>query len=510
MVAATARAQIRSASRLAVTRRGALVVLTGAAGVAFRAWVYRSVIGIPSSDEALSGLIARHVLHGEFHTFFWAMAYGGTQEPIVTAPIFWVFGSSWLALRIVPIVLSGLAALLVWRVGRRTIGEPAATVAGVLFWVWPAYNLIQLTHQLGFYGSDVFYCALLLLLALRVVERPDAVRAGLFGLALGLAFWETAQIVPIAVPVVAWTVWKQPRALRLVWVAAPLAALGALPWLLWNAGHDWASLSTAYGAQSTYAHRIRTFLSPLLPMTVGLRQPWTQQRFLPAALTLALEALLAAAFVYGAWRTRRRNASLLYVVPVVFPFFYAISEWTIESSDPRYLVVLTPVLALLAAQVATTFPRGVALVALGCLISAVVLHKAQVNARAAARAQPQTGAPADFRPLIATLDRLGIHRVYSSYWVAYRLAFESNERIIAVKNDLTGVTWDGTQARPSLGAFIRYPPYERKVREGRHAFVLYKADVASSPIVPKLRRFGYRAYPVEDLVVYWLPPNPAA
>ena len=502
MTAVPVRGELRTVRRLVLSRRGALVGLTLAAGVAFRVWEYRSNIGLPSADEALTGLIARHLLHGEFHTFFWAMAYGGTQEPIVTAPVIWLFGSSWLAIRMVPIVLSGVAALLVWRVGRRTIGEPAATFAGALFWVWPAYNLIELTHQYGFYGSDVVYCAALILLALRVVERPDAVRVGLFGLVFGLAFWQTAQVVPIAAPVVAWTVWKQPRALRFLWVAAPLAALGALPWIVWNVSHGWASLDTSYGAHSTYLHRIRTFLSPLMPMTVGLREPWTQQRFLPAVVTLAIEAALAAAFVYGAWRTRRTNASLLYAIPVVFPFLYAISQWTIESSDPRYLVVLTPVLALLAAQVATTYPRGVVVIALGCLISYGVLHRAMVNAQT----QPPGGPPADFRPLISTLDRLGVRTAYSTYWVAYRLDFESNERIIAVKNELQDVSWDGTQAQPTLGTFIRYPPYERKVRAGRHAFILYASDVASSPVVPKLRRFGYRAYPVEDLVVYWLPP----
>lgn len=492
---------LRVARRLAVSRWAVLAATTGVAGVAFRVWIYRSNLGLPNSDEAVVGLMARHILHGEFYTFSWAVAYGGTQEPLLTAPIFYLFGSSWLALRAVPIVLSAVAALLVWRVGRRTIGEPAATVAGALFWVWPAYNLIQLTHQLGFYGSDVFYCALLMLLALRVVERPDAARVGLFGLVLGLAFWETAQIVPIAVPVVGWTIWKQPRALRLVWVAAPLAALGALPWILWNVRHDWASLNTTYGAQSTYPHRIRTLLSPLLPMTVGLREPWTQQRLLPEVLILLIEAVLVVGFLYGAWRTRRGNASLLYAIPVVFPFFYAISQWTIESSDPRYVIVLTPVLALLAAQVATRWWRGVALIALGCLITFAVVHKAQVNARAL----PATGPPGDFRPLIAKLDSLGVHDVYSSYWVTYRLAFETNERIIGVKNELTDVTWDGTQAQPPLPAFIRYPPWERKVREARHAFILLKTDLPSSPVVPKLLKWGYKAYPVSTLVVYVLP-----
>src|SRR5438477_344289 len=85
----------------------------------------------------------------------------------------------------------------------------AVAVAGVLFWIWPPYNVVNAARP-GFYASDVFYCALLMLMALRVVERPDRVRVGLFGLVLGLAYWESSQIVPIALPLIAWTISRQP------------------------------------------------------------------------------------------------------------------------------------------------------------------------------------------------------------------------------------------------------------------------------------------------------------
>ena len=76
---------------------------------------------------------------------------------LLTVPVFLVAGSSLFALRIVPIVLSGVAAFLVWRVGRRTIGEPAAGVAGALFWIWPPFTLFLVTRQQGFYASNLVY-----------------------------------------------------------------------------------------------------------------------------------------------------------------------------------------------------------------------------------------------------------------------------------------------------------------------------------------------------------------
>ncbi len=41
--------------------------------------------------------------------------------------------------------------------------------------------------------------------------------------------------------------------------------------------------------------------------------------------------------------------------------------------------------------------------------------------------------PRSLSPLVAELDRLGISRVFTNYWLAYRLDFDTNERIVAVE-----------------------------------------------------------------------------
>ena len=254
--------------------RIATFVLVAVAGLALRIWIDRSAIGIPDSDEAVVGLMVRHALHGHFTTFYWGQAYGGSQEVLLTVPLFAVFGASYSVLRIVPVALAAVAALIVWRIGRRVLSEPAAALAGALMWIWFPENLVHITHQYGFYASDIVYAALLVLLLLRVIEQPTRLRVALVGLTLGLAFWESVQIVPLAAPALAWTAWKQPRALRHAWLAAILAFIGALPWFVFNVRHDWASLMARAGLHD-YTHSLRLFASPLLPMTLGLRTPLT-------------------------------------------------------------------------------------------------------------------------------------------------------------------------------------------------------------------------------------------
>ena len=516
-IAVRARALLADAARLGRSPWAVALGLTAVAGVALRVWAYRSVAGTPNADEAVVGLMVRHALHGELTTFYWAQSYGGTQEVLLTVPLFALAGSSWLALRAVPIVLSAVASYLVWRVGRRTIGEPAATVAALAFWVWPAFNIYVLTHQQGFYASNVVYCPLLLLLALRAVERPDLVRVGLLGLVLGLAFWQTPQIVPVAVGVVGWTIWKQPRVLRGLPVAIPLALLGALPWIVWNAGHGWASLEQpGYGDK---LHSLRLLASPVLPMIVGLRAPFSADLLIPAALTYLAYVGLVVLFVVGAIRTWRQPRSILYVVVAVFPVVYALAPKTsLALGTPRFVVVLTPLLALLLAQLATTRARGIAVLALACVVSVVTFARMEAWFEGTPRTVTHSEGlgprhtvqwvPRDLGPLIDTLDRLRLDRVYAEYWTAYRLDFDTRERIIAAVSNLDGLLDDGRRATPRPGGPSRRPDYERRVGASRHGFVFYAPTVDSVPIVPELQRRGYRPHRVGTFVVY-APPGPA-
>jgi 4-amino-4-deoxy-L-arabinose transferase-like glycosyltransferase len=495
-----------------------LVGVAALAGIALRLWVHESALGTPDSDEAVVGLMALHVLEGELTTFFWGQAFGGSQEAILTAPFFWVTGASWIGLRLVPVLLTGAAALVVWRIGRRTIGEPAAVVAGCLAWLWPPFLVHRPTHQFWFYAGGLLYSALLLLAGLRLVERPSRVRAGVFGLVLGLALWQSAQVLPVAVGVVAWTLWKQPSWLRHVWITVLLAAVGALPSIVWNARNGWGSLESTIENTTTYAHRLRIFASPLLGMLLGLRTPYTQEPLMGSIATFLVLAALTVLFVYGAYRARDRAASLLYVVAAVFPFVYALAPQTLFVSEPRYLLVLSPVVVLLVAQLATTYWRGVAVLGVALAISVLTLDRMESYLSDVPPQPPK--APRDLGPLIATLDDLGLDRVYADFWLSYRLTFETDERIVAAHSKLERVGLVHGKALAARHPFSRYRPYEREVEAApRRGFVFFresleegadrapgapaKARVAQlGRLTAELERYGYREIQTGPFVVF--------
>ena len=289
--------------------------------------------------------------------------------------------------------------------------------------------------------------------------------------------------------------------MRRAWLAIVLAIVGALPRLLWNLEHGWASLHLNPGASFSYAKRLRVFFSPVFPEEIGLRIVDSERWIVPVALGLVLYGCLFGLFAYGAHRSRRRDSSLLYAVAAAFPFLYALSPKATAEADPRYAMVLAPCLVLLVGQVASSYRRATAVLALAVCLSAIGLRGADDWEAAHVNTLGPT-APRTLAPLVATLERLDVKRVFANYWLAYRLDFDTNERIVAVENGFDRLVAANGDLEPPRDPTVRWRPYEDAVRAGPHAFVFFAEYQPGASALAELSRFGYRRRAVEGFVVY--------
>jgi len=485
-----------------------------ALGVVLRVVIYRSSIGHLGTDEAVWGLMARHAAHGEISAFFWGQAYGGTQEVLPVALLFRIFGTHLLLMRLVPIAFSVAAIVVVWRIGRRLGGETVGLAAALLLWFWPVYAVWKVEIWSGFYGGGLLYSALVLWLVLLVDEQPSRQRIALLGLVLGLAFWESLQTVAVIVPALAWLTLRRPRAWIDAWLAIPGLVIGALPWLLSNVRHDWWSFDQRGGA-GTYTSRLRTFGLDTFPEMLALRVPfavhWVVGRIVGTAAYFAVLAAIAAA----AWIWRRHPASLLVAVVVAYPFLTALDPLTVTSDEPRYVFVLAPALVLLAATAASTLPRSVLLLVVAAVVSSVALAK-WIDWRDARRPidRYNTG-EVDVRPAIAALERAGVDRAFAHYSVAYRMTFDTRERMIVSEADLSrlSVVAPGRVLPPVPTDYTthRHPAYDRAVRSAArfaYVFVQRQPELAADERLLRRERFSERR--VGTLVVFVSPPRKRA
>lgn len=478
------------------------VVAGGAvAGLALRIYVWRSAFGQYDSDEAVWGLMAKHALDGRLSAFYWGQGYGGVLEVILTGALFALLGPGWVVLRLVPIALTAVAALLVWRVGRRTIGEPAASIAAVVFWVFPAYLVWKSSRAHGFYASGLVLALLVLLLVLRLAERRSRRDSAGLGLALGLAFWQTTQVLAVALPALAWLTWRRPGVWRDAWVAAPLALVSALPWLFSNLGHDWWSFETRPEAPP-YLTRLRGMANGALPMALGMRVPFSSDWLAGRLVSGLVYVGLVAALLVTAWRLRRTTVSLLAAVALVYVPVVAVSGYTFLNDEPRYLVLLMPVLVLALCLPARTAQRGVVAVALAIVLTVVTFARLDVDRYR--RAADGLFVPRELAPLVEELDRLGIERVFGEYWVSYRLTFVTDERIVAADVDTTSlVERSPGVVVPEHAKESRWPPYEDDVRRAEApAWVLRDGSRPERRWRPLLEQAGYERTAVDGFAIY--------
>jgi 4-amino-4-deoxy-L-arabinose transferase-like glycosyltransferase len=484
-----------------------------AAGIAGRVVIWLSPWGVPEADEAAGGLMAKHLLSGDFSLFYWGQGYGGPLETILAAPLVGIFGGSWIALRLVPIVLCGVTALVVWRIGLRTMSRYGAITAAAVYWCFPSYLLWKSIHFHVFYASGMLLGTLALLLVLRLREQPSRRDVALLGLVAGLGLWQSFQLVTIIPVAVAWLLLRRRNVIRLLPFAGPGLLVGIVPVLVSNLRHSWWSLHIGQiGIQSSYPSRIGTFFTDTLPMSFDVRAPCTRHWFLFPVAGIAVYVALIAGFLLLAWRSRGTNRELLILIAVAFPLIAAISQLTGTSITPVYVVVLMPVLALLLCAWISRPVQGLwAMGAVAVLLagSFVDLHANEVNGHATPGCLAPGGYLArDLGPLIATLDKLEIGRVYANYWVAFRIDYETNERIIAADGR------SGALAVRPGGAVIpsptdtslrpRHPQYESIVAGANKPAWVIDRPLEEAQLDKQIFAIaGYRKKNVGEFTIYW-------
>ncbi len=480
---------------------GVAIAFVLALGLFLRLWILgRAPI---NSDQAVVGLMAHEILRGHLFTFYWGQNYGGA-EPYLVAALFALFGQSRLVLGLAPILLDAIAALLVWRIGRRAFGPRAGVLAALIFWIWPEVYLYLSTVEYGFRFATLVCGLTLLLMALRLGQDDSSrlIDWAALGLFLGLGWWCSPEIIYYALPALLWLAYRVARRrarLRLTGTAltTSMALGGALPWLLANVGHGYPSLRTQalHTQGTTWVGRLGTFFGHVAPLVLGVRLRGSGD-WLGGPLAGPLLYLLLACFLL-AWAVRLaltgRAVSLVIFVGL-FPFIYAYSPASWYWRDGRYALYLSPVLALLVASalcaLARRSPRlARAAPALGLIAALLMTVFAAARLAPYARLASSGSARATWTnwranpdqwltPLVGALDRSHVAHVYAGYWVAYALTFETAGKVVA--------TDPGDD---------RYRPYLAAIeRSSRQAWVFPRsgtlqalnAAVGSHPWVPSI------------------------
>lgn len=418
------------------------------------------------SDEAVVALMARHINQGERPIFFYGQAYMGSLDAWLVALGFQLFGESVTSIRIVQSVLYGVVVALTFGFAYRlTQNTVASFIAGLTLAVPSVLVALYTTATLGGYNETLILGVIVLWTGINLIEqgRSGTITARwwiqwcIFGFASGVGWWANGLIAIFIAPVALWQLIALVRGegiSRWTWIAGIGLALvafviGGLPWWLFNLEHDFQALQFFFGGNTEFAgtdlynltvstRLIGAFLIGL-PSLFGIRFPWSAEFFM-----LPLGLIVLVLYGMAIYVTLRKRAVLQgagrHVLLSMIGIFFIIFLGSRFSSDPSgryFLPLLIPCAVIFGAWVAYVGQKRRLL--LWALPAVVVAYYGLGQVSAIAQTPPGmttqfnlvTHIPNDDdADLIAFLEANQLTRGISNYWITFRLAFLSGERLI--------------------------------------------------------------------------------
>jgi 4-amino-4-deoxy-L-arabinose transferase-like glycosyltransferase len=497
-----------------------------AAAMALKAWLVAGGYVPFNADEAIVALMARHILGGARPVFFYGQAYMGSLDAFLVALAFQLFGEQVWAIRLVQALLYlgvlvttgvlGKQAFGSWRVGGLAVGLLAIPTVNVTLYT---------TASLGGYGEALLVGNLILICGLRISQKALPVGKSadywlwaFLGLLIGLGLWAFGLTLVYSLPALVYLLVVEIYAYRMSrgageggtarrWFAPWLALLagallGSAPWWGYALQNGLEKLVGELGGgaiagveQMPWVFQVAWHLISLLMLgslvTFGLRPPW-EVTWLALPLLPFVLLFWMAVVVYIIRRLRLSNpffAAQALLVGVMLTLLAGFI-FTSFGADPsgRYFLPLAIPLALFAAAMILDLRERWGAWAFA-LVALLLVYNLLGTIQSARRNPPgittQFYSPAqvDHRAmpeLIEFLRENGESRGYSNYWVAYPLAFLSDETLIFVprlpyhpdfrytERDDRYPAYDEQVAQAEQVAYIttNHPDLDERLRQG--------------------------------------------
>src|SRR5437764_3080445 len=194
-----------------------------------------------TSDEAIIGLMAKHILEGRsFPFYFYGISYNASCacEAYLAVIPFAIAGVGVVALKIPTVLLSLACLALFYMMTTRLYSSRVATLASLIFALWP--GLLKWHFQPRGYAFYFLFIPALIIFFL-IIEKKNTRRAGdffFFGLVSGIAFWSMELLLITIVALWLLLFLRRKFSVKTFAVCVGGFAIGYAPAIWWNLTHS--------------------------------------------------------------------------------------------------------------------------------------------------------------------------------------------------------------------------------------------------------------------------------
>ena len=472
-------------------------------GFGVRYWYLDTTAFGIESDEAIIGLMAKHITEGRpWPTFYYGQNYMGSLEAFLVALVFLFTGPTVIGIKLVPLICAILHIFLVYLLGQKMRSHRVGLIAALFTAIGPSALIVWGTKARGGFIELVSLGTIALILTVMLLksDKPRDSMVWWLGLVLGVGWWLNNQIayymLPIGVTLAIW--WLNRCGFRRMAELSLLCLLaffiGGLPFWYANITGEpqWSTFEVLFAEKPgrDIPLQIYEYFTVALPIIVGARKFWTEQDVVTGASIglLFLYFCAIATLSLSQFRHLRNIAERRYIKRCIFlMLFFIISVGLIFSTSsfgwltraPRYLLPLYSVTGVMLALFVEMLWQRKHKVVSALLLVGVLSFYLYSFSLGIAPGEPvvyqNQRVMVDHQPLYQWLRAEGYRHIYTNYWIGYRTAFETQEQV--------------TFTRFGTPRSLRIPEYELRPYANEAVYVLVPAEAAL--FAQQLRNFGY-------------------
>ncbi|MHB8135265.1 MAG: hypothetical protein ACYDH1_13715 [Anaerolineaceae bacterium] len=420
-----------------------------------------------NSDEAIVGLMGKHIIDGERPLFFYGQSYMGSLDAYFVALSFLIFGEKVIAIRIVQIVLFFLTIVnLYFYVIIAFQNRIAAFLSSILLIFAPVNLILYTTVSLGGYVEALYIGSSVLLISallyrkadIKSLDKKDFLLLMFAGFLTGLGLWVNPISLTIGIPAIVVTLFRiffnkvRPQLfLRIILMLLIGFLIGSFFWwYTFILNKDISFLTEIFGSavsvdngnyfQITLQH-IATFFLFAPTVILGLRPPWDTvligKYFIPFVLIFWILILALFLSKRKTYTTQERISFLILTGIMVLDFIgYVFTSFGNDPSGRYFLPFFIP-LSIGAGFLLSKFPRKIFIYILFLFVISYNIYGVMSLAKVFPFLTTQFYPPAQvdhayIGELVNFLENNDEYIGFSNYWVSYPLAFKTNEEIIAI------------------------------------------------------------------------------
>lgn len=413
-----------------------------------------------NSDEAIVGLMAKHILEGENFLYFYGQSYMGSLDAYLVALGFLVFGQSVLVIRIVQIFLYGLTILFIFLFVNNAFKNLTLAFLSTLFLVFPPVNVVLYTTvSLGGYGEALLLGAMSFYLAEKIIsgklkQKTEYLIISLLGLIFGVGLFVNPLSLTIIIPAIIYLIYKLLNSnKRTKWKAfLPIffifLIIGSIPfWYSLFFTNGFSVIEEIRGSaiaveETTFFNKTISHITSFLlfgpSVILGLRAPWSVewigQYFIPVIIFFWI-LMVFLFFSKNNKKIKMDTVFFMFLIVILVVGGFVFSSFGVDPSGRYFLPIIFP-LGLIFGYGMCYFGNKIVHI-LALLVIMFQIYGSVTSAIKKPYITTQFYSPAqvnhsEMKSLINFLTEKNELNGYTNYWVAYPLAFLSNERIIAI------------------------------------------------------------------------------